>query len=479
MDNYKNYLSTYYCIISNNNIIPITNLLEQLFLMIKNIDDNDILLYNKLINKKFINVIEKLNENKSLKEQIIRQIKEIGVVNKFENDRVIKRVINQLLTIIEQFTNKIMNQRNVVSSINLINAEFINDNIVNLGIVNGSSLSKFFTNIEYFKKTSASKTLVLNALINPKMIKNSIKSANSNIINKRYFMKLFRTDMDADIDYKPLLNEIKIYEELFHLVKFNITPHILSKIYTGKILNILEFFDKVSGKQKILDLLHKKSEITGSFLNNEAYMIMTEAGSGTLGELMPILKNNASIPQEIKNKIADEITFQLLYTVYVFSCIHFDHNDLHAGNIFVNELDKPIKLNYKVMGKYYQIETKYFVKIYDFDNSIKYSDVKVYNDKNLFFIKKNKDMKESFLNRFSLYFALQPIRGIKSNIDSKDFMDKSKKIWIDTVFNKKYFDIMSDYWTNNTWFKQFEISPIDEKENLVYTFDDYKFEYTN
>lgn len=64
------------------------------------------------------------------------------------------------------------------------------------------------------------------------------------------------------------------------------------------------------------------------------------------------------------------ILFQIFYTLRELSLAGVRHNDIHFGNVYINILDKKKRLIYFYdQDKYSVIETKYIVKIYDFDNS--------------------------------------------------------------------------------------------------------------
>lgn len=63
-----------------------------------------------------------------------------------------------------------------------------------------------------------------------------------------------------------------------------------------------------------------------------------------------------------------EVMFQVFYTLLCFYNICLQHNDLHFGNIFVEELPAPVNLYYKTSSnQYVRLTTKYMIKIYDFD----------------------------------------------------------------------------------------------------------------
>jgi hypothetical protein len=66
------------------------------------------------------------------------------------------------------------------------------------------------------------------------------------------------------------------------------------------------------------------------------------------------------------------ITFQILYTLAVFKNILLSHNDLHPGNIIIE--NKYIKYSYKINEQIVTLECNYLVKIFDFDNASIYNE---------------------------------------------------------------------------------------------------------
>lgn len=76
------------------------------------------------------------------------------------------------------------------------------------------------------------------------------------------------------------------------------------------------------------------------------------------------------------NKINEEnflsAVFQILYTLECFNRFKLRHNDLHGGNIFVQETSKKsndVYLEYRVDGQSYYIPSQYLALIYDFDRA--------------------------------------------------------------------------------------------------------------
>ena len=71
-----------------------------------------------------------------------------------------------------------------------------------------------------------------------------------------------------------------------------------------------------------------------------------------------------------RRNFANDILFQIAYTLLVFKDFGLMHNDLHAGNIFVEPLATPLRLTYGIKeGVIRTREVNFFVRIFDFDRS--------------------------------------------------------------------------------------------------------------
>jgi hypothetical protein len=79
------------------------------------------------------------------------------------------------------------------------------------------------------------------------------------------------------------------------------------------------------------------------------------------------------VPQQGKQlqSFIKDILFQIAYTLLVFEDLGLMHNDLHAGNVFVEKLERPLHLAFNVGTQTIVRDVHYFVQIYDFDRSAK------------------------------------------------------------------------------------------------------------
>ena len=173
----------------------------------------------------------------------------------------------------------------------------------------------------------------------------------------------------TEIEYHTwgLQTEIKIYSELFKLVKYNITPNILCKIATSENVGGLEEFltrtNMLDDAKKYIftkRMNEKKLGVPKDTIWEKVSLILTHTGGVSIKELFPTLE-----PEERR-----QIMFQIIYNMYVFDILKVSHGDLHTDNILVNILPEEIELVYIVDKIQYQVITKYLVKYFDFDRAM-------------------------------------------------------------------------------------------------------------
>lgn len=67
------------------------------------------------------------------------------------------------------------------------------------------------------------------------------------------------------------------------------------------------------------------------------------------------------------------ILFQLIYTIFVMSYHNLMHNDLHMGNVFLQNTGTIQTFKFQIGDTIFNIRTQYMIKVYDFD--IAYSNI--------------------------------------------------------------------------------------------------------
>jgi hypothetical protein len=246
------------------------------------------------------------------------------------------------------------------------------EDIQSLGIDSYRSILRNFTNFRFFKKKSASSSTVITAMLTPPTDSvNSVKARDTLRLDQQFYFKIFPLGDVAikgkliQYDTVGLLAEYKVYNALFKLVKYNITPNILCKVAAEELSFFSdEFLSGVSGEMRDLVIedmkrINKKLHVTPEFKWDKTGLIITMPGGKTFSYYFLRVT-----PIERK-----QMMFQLLYTLYVFDKLQISHGDIHTDNIFVVEVE-PTELCYLVEGVQYRFTTTKLVKIYDFDHSM-------------------------------------------------------------------------------------------------------------
>ncbi len=246
--------------------------------------------------------------------------------------------------------------------------------VESLGNKSFSSIVNNFTNFSGFAKDSASYSIVFTAHLD-----------NGNIPTRFYF-KLFPIGQImkdngkmGSYDTGGLESELKAYEEVFKLAKYNITPNILCRVAAGTLTRFEEdFFSnsklslefrrrilkelvKINAMQDVAELQYevRNDELGVSYdtpLWKTTGVLITNPGGEVLREAI----------MEVSALERKQIMFQLLYNLYVFEKLQISHGDLHSGNVFVIDVE-PTHMCFKVEGVEYCFTTTKLVKIYDFD----------------------------------------------------------------------------------------------------------------
>jgi hypothetical protein len=248
------------------------------------------------------------------------------------------------------------------------------EDIESLGMDSYRSILRNFTDFRFFQKKSASSSIVLTGMLTPPADNvNSVKARNTLKPDQQFYFKIFPLGDVAirgkliQYDTMGLLAEYKVYNELFKLVQYNITPNILCKVAAEELPYFSSEFlgsGNVSGELRALateDMkrINKKLHITPDFKWDRTGLIVTMPGGRTFSHYFTRVT-----PAERK-----QIMFQLLYTFYVFEKLQISHGDIHTDNIFVVEVE-PTELCYLVEGVQFRFLTTKLVKIYDFDHSM-------------------------------------------------------------------------------------------------------------
>jgi hypothetical protein len=202
--------------------------------------------------------------------------------------------------------------------------------------------------LSYFPKLSKSDTIILFG-----------KYDKLPIVIKIAFMPL-------NILNNSLIIEEQIYRNIItNLLYNNHTPHLVEYINSIEKcqFSINTFTSKLSSRDKEIFILAINGLKTDYFdeynFDQSVITILKQSEKTTLADVL----DNRSLSTD--NIFI--LLFQLLYTLLVFNSIGLIHNDLHFRNIFVNQLDDEIILNYKWKDNIFSIKTRYMIKIFDWD----------------------------------------------------------------------------------------------------------------
>ncbi len=148
------------------------------------------------------------------------------------------------------------------------------------------------------------------------------------------------------------------------------------------------------------------------------------------------------------------ILFQITAACYTMSLSKMNHNDLHASNIFIQELNEPEVFIYYMNDIKYKILTKFKVLIFDFDRSyveflgenkfLKGSLCKKNQQCNEFI--ENKDIIKLFCYIFKRYFLDERNEDVKKEL--LNIISENEKVQNDIL--EIYKDCLLTYFFNNS-----------------------------
>jgi hypothetical protein len=206
------------------------------------------------------------------------------------------------------------------------------------------------------EKRSASSSIIISGLLYPSSADKD-PDIETNVIIKASFKTLSRFDNSLDV-------ETAIYKNIItNLINNHHTPNVMAYLGSSSCQTpetdfllptaIAPNFELEA--RKISDIKYYKSQVELLFL---------ERSNGiTLHAWLQMGKSERDILS---------IILQVVYTLMCFANIRLRHNDLHFGNIFVEEVpdNKTITMYFNMGGgdnKYIELHTKFIAKIYDFD----------------------------------------------------------------------------------------------------------------
>jgi hypothetical protein len=207
-----------------------------------------------------------------------------------------------------------------------------------IDILNNSGFT--VKNVEYFQKDSASDSMILKVTLEDK---NQLIMK----VSSSFGRKSLRDELFVELYMYKFLNSFKLPFRIQYIKDFNCK-------------NEIDFIRQFQSFPQV------KSKMINYFMNT--------SNNSTTNVLVSKMCNNCkTLYNMIVNGISKtafySIFVQLLFTLCYFQEIGFQHNDLHLNNIFIEQLSVNENLNIKFKKFNFNFETKYIVKIFDYDRA--------------------------------------------------------------------------------------------------------------
>jgi len=176
-------------------------------------------------------------------------------------------------------------------------------------------------------------------------------------------------DVEHDKKDNSLAIERLVYQDVLNPLIFNRnTPHLIIHYATFQCNQRALLTSGAKSAQEKVKIL-KKIEKLHSEENYDIdtfHGLLLEKAKGI--SLTDFLETKTYTKDDIR-----QILFQIMWTLQCFAQVGLMHNDLHTGNVFVDEESKPVTRIYVSEEYTYELESKYTVKIFDFDRAGKVS----------------------------------------------------------------------------------------------------------
>ena len=219
-------------------------------------------------------------------------------------------------------------------------------------------------------------------------------SASNSII---IIAEAFEQDVVAKITFdsnikedNSLSVEAYIYSHIVPVLQKRSTPNLMTFLGYGTCGN----FGQTSKDMSTADVPHAKEFTSRSQdnCNKKRREIQLWPSESHSHEKKPVVKPLGEWLQSEwygwnsteREAFISDVLLQVAYTLLVFEDIGLMHNDLHTGNVFVEELEQPLNLSFGVTDeKSVSRDVSFFVRLFDFDHSAKvptiHWDITVYN----------------------------------------------------------------------------------------------------
>lgn len=191
-------------------------------------------------------------------------------------------------------------------------------------------------------KTSASPSVILSGDVNE---------------NMSIIAKIFANvpdDKKLGLQVAGMLYEMKVYnfitENIYQKLSPNFIPSIASGFCSQKDISysVLSRLQNIYGKGDY--------DIGILFTNN-----LNSVGEG--------VNTFPSLFLEVDQEEKEKLIFQVIIALCAMQKFKIRHNDLHLNNILVVILEEEVELNFKILGDFYLVKTRYIPCIFDWDFS--------------------------------------------------------------------------------------------------------------
>ncbi len=301
-----------------------------------------------------------------------------------------------------------------MESKSIIFPRFKSDDLKAMSIKNVScDLEALFNDIKVILSDTASESVQAFAKLKPKSLFKVLDSSKHREVFLKISIRSHNPGLTAEID---------IYAELTRLMLDGHIPNLIRYIAS---------FDCILNDQPVNQEIWstlRRYFIDASEKSVPVQVLMLEKTTGIV--LKKWIKKN---PEKLSDFI--EICIQIIYTLQCFSEIDFRHNDLHLENIFIEPIEPSLMFYFTGYDTYYMINTRTFVKIFDFDKSSFVSGEGLINEG----LEKDNECSEHGMcsdknNKFDLYTILFYLRSYARFTRGEDSL--SMRTWINKLINE-------------------------------------------
>ena len=215
------------------------------------------------------------------------------------------------------------------------------------------SLQGFQYELDVYKNVTKP---LLDKKISPNFVKNEAVGSNCDVASLVQFVQKSSDN----------INEEDAKKNVFNAIRFLVLDRSRPKL-----------FDKRTREKKYIEDLKKKSISSlpfSKFYFDKQVKIMFLINEFL--ENQKTFRDWVILPNILPQNF-ESVIFQVICALYVCECVGLSHNDLHGGNLYVEEqkTSRNIEFNY-AERKFVLRDTKFLVKLYDWDvsvaNSIQY-----------------------------------------------------------------------------------------------------------